>query len=259
MDQTLPSFDMPPVIEVVMGVQFAPLQDFLAPHLGKFWNEVEQEYPKCSENPPIMPQVEDFERPGGLASRKFSIGTKPDLPRVFLVDESGHWLIQIQRDRFLHNWRMSTEKYPRFPEVRKRFFEQWSKFEQFIEVNVLGSIEINQLEITYLNRIPLASKKLPEVFPDFQWRDERRLLSSPESMEVSCTFRCEDTPKRLRATIQPSLHGEHHEMRFELTVRGGLKEGETLDDWYSDGREWIVKAFADLTSEQWHKKWSRTE
>ncbi|MFQ5734475.1 MAG: hypothetical protein ACE5KM_21275, partial [Planctomycetaceae bacterium] len=61
--------------------------------------------------------------PGALRSR-LEISQIPDLPRVFFEDESGNWLIQIQRDRFLHNWRVSTDEseYPRYPEVSRRFF-----------------------------------------------------------------------------------------------------------------------------------------
>src|SRR5690606_23663769 len=142
-----------------------------------------------------------------------SIGTTPDLPRVFLVDETGQWLIQIQRDRFLHNWRVSRdgERYPRFPAVRQRFFDQWSRFEEFVAKNSLGAIEINQLEITYLNQIPLVSAKLFDAFPDLQWRSDHK-LAHPESMEASYTFRQPDVPKRLRATIKPTINEGRHEI-----------------------------------------------
>lgn len=243
-----------------MGVQFESLDKLLAPHVGKFWAIVETDYPQCSENPPITPHVEDFAKPGGVVGQRMVISPKPDLPRVFLHDPSGHWLIQIQRDRFLHNWRIvsNTSEYPRYPVVSQRFFDQWSKYQEFVTKNELGTIRITQLEITYLNRIPLASSRLGEVFPDCRWRHEQRILCGPESMEVSCSFKSESEPKRLRVTIRPGIQQDQQEMLFELTVRGSLDDEETLDEWFSAGREWIVKAFADLTSEEWHVKWRRT-
>ena len=161
MADNLPSFDRPPVNEVVMGVQFGTLDGLLAPHVGKFWATVESEYPRCSDNPPIIAILENFEKPGAVMRLRhsFTLSPTPDLPRIFLEDASGQWLIQIQRDRFLHNWRVGEDEseYPRYPEVKRRFFEQWARFQQFVQQNELGTIQITQLEITYLNRIPLAS------------------------------------------------------------------------------------------------------
>ena len=259
MTDTLPSFEKPPVNEVVMGVQFDSLEGLLAPHLGKFWALVQSDYPSCSENPPIIPQIEDFGSQGAVRQGQISFELRPDLPRVFFEDLSGQWLIQIQRDRFLHNWRVARNgaEYPRYPEVSTRFFKQWERFRGFVTESNLGTIRINQLEITYLNRIPLASSKLSDAFPDFHWRDQKRFLSRPEAMNVSCSFKSEGTPKRLRATIKPAIQQDQHELLFELTVRGSLHAQELPIDWFAEGRAWIVKAFADLTSPEWHTKWKR--
>ena len=261
MTEELPSFNQPPVNEVVMGVQFQALSGLLAPHVGKFWSMVGGDYPQCSEHPPITSAIENFEAPGAVVRLGLTLSTIPDLPRVFFEDATGQWLIQIQRDRFLHNWRAGADDaiYPRYPEVKRRFFEQWGRFQEFIQQNNLGTVQITQLEITYLNRIPLSSSKLREVFPDFQWRVAERSLSPPESMSVLCSFKSDGAPKRLRVSIKPAIHQDQQVMRFELTVRGGLFDGEAPEDWFSDGRAWIVRAFADLTSEAWHSKWGRSE
>lgn len=243
-----------------MGVQFEPIRGLLAPYLGKFWSLVESDYPKCRENPPIVPQIEDLDKPHALKRMGIEISPSPDLPRVFLEDEAGNWLIQIQRDRFLHNWRVASEEseYPRYPEVRKRFLEQWQRFTSFLDTSDLGAPRVNQLEITYFNRIPLGSSRITEVFPDVAWRSSERVLSTPEAVEVAFSFRSEKIPKRLRATIRPSMPEGKPEMRFELTVRGMQREQESLEEWFDAGRVWIVTAFADLTSPEWHEKWGRT-
>jgi len=261
MAETLPSFENPPVNEVVMGVQFDALHGLLSPHIGKFWSVVEHDYPNCTDNPPILSQIEDFNTMQLVSQHTISLGPKPDLPRVFLEDDKGHWLIQIQRDRFLHNWRIITDEseYPRYPEVCRRFFEQWEQFRTFVEENKIGAIRIVQLEITYSNRIPLPSSKANQVFRDIRWQDDKRALSPPESLNFSCSFKSQKQPKRLRTTIKPAFRDNQEEMRFELTVRGHLAERESTEDWFAEGRRWIVQAFADLTTSEWHTKWGRTQ
>lgn len=263
MPSQLPSFDRPPVVEVVMGVQFQPLQ-LLPPYFGLFWETVRSTYPACTENPPIEPQIEDFTRPGALQDLKLQLTKVPPLPRVFFVESSGNWLIQLQRDRFLHNWRCVSDEheYPRYPAVRERFFAQWSNFRRFVsEHEELGEVKVNQLEITYLNRIRpwTDDADLGQVFPDFQWRKGDRLLAKPESCNISCAFASDDKRSRLRATIRPGIHKEKGKiLLFDLTVRG-LPQKDDLEAWFDEGRRWIVTAFTDLTSHKWHETWGRTQ
>lgn len=242
-----------------MGVQFDPLGGLLVPHLGKFWTSIEGEYPRCSENPPLVAQKENFDQPGAL-QQSFTFGAIGDFPRIFFEDSTGNWLIQIQRDRFLHNWRDPKDdtEYPRFPKVRERFFAAWGSFGDFILDNNLGKISVNQLEITYLNRIPLAASRIGEVFLDVQWRETSRFLPQPELMDLSCSFKIPDKFKRLRTSIKPTVYQDKPSMLFELTVRGGLRADESLVEWFDEGRSWIVKAFADLTSAEWHAEWGKT-
>lgn len=259
----LPSFERPPVVEVVMGVQFRPL-GLSVPYFGLFWQTVRSKYADVSENPPIVPQKEDFSRPGALEGIGLQVTQVPPLPRVFFAEGNGNWLIQLQRGRFLHNWRsVSVEDlYPRYPAVREKFFAQWSNFRQFVsEHEELGSINVTQLEITYLNHIAPwpDDSELGELLPDFQWRKGDRLLGKPEACNISYAFTSDDKRTRLRATIRPGIHKEKGDiLLFELTVRGAPKDDD-LEAWFDEGRRWIVTAFADLTSEKWHEKWGRTQ
>ena len=261
MDSDLPSFSNPPVVEVVMGVQFQPLDGFRVPHVGRFWDTVRSDYSECNENPPIVPQIEDPGSPGALRASTIQLSQVPPIPRVFFESADGKWLIQLQRDRFLHNWRSNPQKvdYPRYPTVQKAFFSQWSKFRQFVTEEELGDITITQLEITYLNHITPWNRDsdLGGVFPDFRWREGGRLLDKPEVCSISCVFGSPDNSSRLRATIKPGIHPEKGDLLlFELTVRG-LPADDDLERWFGDGRRRIVTAFADLTSDEWHKKWGR--
>lgn len=259
MGSHLPSFGNPPVVEVVMGVQFQPLTQLQSPHFGLFWQTVRPEYSSCKDNPPIAPQLEDLDRPGAIKDSRLKLSQVPPLPRAFFEDDSDQWLIQLQRDRFLHNWRCGPKEvgYPRYPAVREKFLSQWSNFQQFVADNELGDIDVTQLEITYLNHVApwTGESKLGDLFPDFRWRETDRLLARPEAYNISCAFTSSDSPSRLRATVRPGIHQQRGNiLLFELTVRGVAEKGGIMS-WFDDGREWIVKAFADLTSDKWHKEW----
>ena len=56
----LPEYKTPPVIELVCGVLFQPLQKFLTPHLGLLWEKFKEEYPIPKDIVPLPPVVETF-------------------------------------------------------------------------------------------------------------------------------------------------------------------------------------------------------
>ncbi len=258
MAEKLPSFERPPVVEVVIGVQFHPLSAFLAPHMGLFWETIRSRYPTCKENPTISGKIEDFTKAAGSGGEpSIEIMQTAPLPRVFFEEPSGEWLIQVQRDRFLHNWRLISQQhvYPRFEVVKPAFLKEWKNFCTFVGDNDLGEIHPVQYEITYLNHI--STENVGEVFPDFKWDKKGKAISPPESTSVSCSFVAGDKKSRLRASIRPAWHLTLGSILvFELTVRGFDADAK-MEEWFDRGRKWIVTAFAEFTSAKWHKHWGR--
>jgi uncharacterized protein (TIGR04255 family) len=259
MAEKLPSFERPPVVEVVIGVQFHALSAFLAPHMGLFWETIRSRYPTCKESPTISAQLEDFTRAAGIgAETSIEIMQTAPLPRVFFEEPSGEWLIQVQRDRFLHNWRLiSQHAYPRYTAVKPAFVREWKNFCNFVQDSNLGEIHPIQYEITYLNQI--STEDVGDVFPDFKWDKKGKTIPSPESTSISCSFVARDKKSRLRASIRPAWHLTLGSILvFELTVRGFDADAD-LEEWFDSGRKWIVTAFAEFTSPKWHKQWGRLQ
>ncbi len=63
MEQT-PDFAKPPIVEFVLGAQFAPLENFTTGHFGLFWEQLgREEWPIAGEEPPLDPQFELFDAP----------------------------------------------------------------------------------------------------------------------------------------------------------------------------------------------------
>jgi uncharacterized protein (TIGR04255 family) len=263
-----PDYENPPVIEVVCGILFKSISTLLSPHIGLLWEKYKSEYPECREVAPLDPVVEQFEEPPRMT---LEIGNVPPLPRIWFVSKEGNGVVQVQRDRFLHNWRKikPEDEYPRYHEVKEMFKDRLSQFESFLSENKLGVIEPLQYEMTYINHILLGEgwdslSEIGSVFPDFAFRtDKSRFLPEPSSVNWRTTFTLPENAGRMHVTTRHARVRDTGRplLVLELTVRGAGTDSspEAMWRWFDVAREWIVRGFEDLTGEEvqkniWKKK-----
>jgi uncharacterized protein (TIGR04255 family) len=180
-------------------------------------------------------------------------------------------LIQVQRDRLIINWRKvkGDETYPRYlDEMRPRFEREWREFLTFISDQKIGTISVQQCEVTYVN--DLLQGRDWGTFQDSLalfapwWKDGTdHFLSKPVSLALSGSF--EFTPERGRlhfTTHHVRRTGDEREIvQFTLLARGKPASGSDADilSWMDMGHEWIVRGFSDLTSTQAHRLWKRRQ
>ena len=265
-----PDFDKPPVNEVVCGVQFQPLKGMTLPLIGLFWQKIRSVYPKCQEVPPLVPAVERFDEPVREDLNPF--GDTFPAPRIWLETADGNGLIQIQKDRFLHNWKKARDddQYPHYDQVIVRFRDSLATFQEFLKENSLEGISPTQYELTYTNDIKRGSgwKNLSEigaVFPDFSWRNSpQRFLPGPETINWQTSFIFPERLGRLRVSIRLGKRRSDGLQTFimELTARGMGRDQspKAMWSWFDLAHDWIVHGFADLTSDNMHKDyWRRTK
>jgi len=158
-DQPLPEFSTPPVTEVALSVQFETLRKLRANVIGFLWNEFKAEYPHYQEQAPLEPVTEKFGAP--LTSRtqvSLEMMQTLPLPRYWFLNDEGDGteLIQVQQDRFVHNWRKlgDGEEYPRYEKhIRPAFKSGLEKFRDFLGREEIGELVPNQCEVTYINHI----------------------------------------------------------------------------------------------------------
>lgn len=258
-----PDFENPPVIEVVCGVHFQSLSNLLAPHFGLLWEKYRDEYPICREVAPLSPAIERFDDQGKIG---FEFQDTPPLPRIWFIHKSENGIVQVQRDRFLHNWRKikTEDEYPRYPVVIELFKEKLSIFEDFLAENEFGEIKPLQYEMTYVNHICKGEgwddlADIGKILKDFSFiKDSSRFLPEPEKMHWRTSFLLPDNTGRMHVTIRNALRksDEKPVIILDLTVRGiGDKE---MEEWFDIAREWIVCGFADLTGKDIQNKiWRR--
>jgi uncharacterized protein (TIGR04255 family) len=258
--EKLPEYETPPVIEVVCGITFRPIHTFVAPHFGLLWQRFEQEYPEFQEVAPIIRQTEA----GEPAQTEGQLVEIPQFPRVWYIDEAGNKLIQVQRDRFLHNWKKVKpgDQYPRYSNLIKVYQERLSEFERFLKDKylILDTIQPEQLELTYINHIHQGQgwediSEVGEVFPDVSWRRTlERPLPAVESITWRATFLLPNQGGRLIAAVRNAklVSTGKQVLLFELTARRGTKAParDQIWEWFDQAHVAIMLAFESLTSKK---------
>lgn len=266
---SLPDYNKPPVVEVAMGVQFTPLKGFSVAHVGLYWKSVRSTFARCQEQPPIPHAVEDVTDLQLASPPTVRLSGKPDMPRVWFLNDSGNQLVQVQRDRFVHNWRKASaeEDYPRYPSVKSNFEKYWTGFCEFLQSEDLPRPEVDQLELVYVNHIKQGEgwqslADTQNLFTVFKWRTRSGFLPEPENARWSMKYLLPDELGRLHADAMPIRIQEDGSlvMSLSMTVRG-KPAGDTTDaeisDWYDVARKWIVKGFADLADEETDALWEK--
>jgi uncharacterized protein (TIGR04255 family) len=251
MSDDFPSFELPPIVEVVCGVQFEPLS-LLVPHLGKYAPEG---FEATQEVAPLPPVFETFPNsPSSIMLTNALI-----LPRTWYETKEGDRLIQVQRDRFLLNWRKTdpSHEYPRFEAVYQEFEKQFSVFRAFSEDHLKQKATPTQLELSYINHIVVEEgealvHRLGEYLPDLSWRIGDRFLPSPESLDFRLSFALPKHMGRLHVRLQSGIRNEDQRpvLVLDLTARGRDPHSPGWKDWFELAHEWVVSGFCDLTGKE---------
>jgi uncharacterized protein (TIGR04255 family) len=265
----LPEFEDPPVSEVALSVLFSPLVNWRAVHAGVYWSRISGQYPHTETHPPLPMQIEQFDpnfvqRP----AIQFEL-VNPDVSRFWFVGAPPTKLIQLQRDRFVINWRKvkGDEIYPRYlGEMRPRFDREWKDFEAFATQQNIGTIDVQQCELTYINDFLQGqgwntfSDSL-SLFAPWWTGGTDGFLPLPETLGLSGSFRLSGDRGRLHFNAMHVRRqiDNRESIRLELVARGRPVSGAHDDvlAWMDLGHEWIVRGFADLTSKQAHALWKR--
>jgi uncharacterized protein (TIGR04255 family) len=136
----------------------------------------------------------------------------------------------------------------------------------------LGSIQVNQCEVSYINVIGPAdklsdpTKDIDQIFTVWREAYSDKYLKRSERSRFESSYLMQDTPEsppdgRLHVSVGPSvrLSDQAPVLRFTLTARGKPKDeslGSALN-WIDKGRETVVRTFASITTKEMHKIWGR--
>jgi uncharacterized protein (TIGR04255 family) len=268
----LPDFKSPPLTEVVLGAQFDVIPGFLTPHLGLIWQHFRGKFPHIEEQPPLLPVFETFgSNPQFAAS--FQLNIRPDPPRLIFINESRTELLQVQKDRFLHNWRKfgAGDDYPRFERMLQTFESGFTTYVDAIVDAGLPRPVPNQCEVTYINQIPVPEgQSLSELSADLFGQHTGNLiladLGEAEDLRFMIRYVIRDEAGepygRMIASAEPArrLDGQLI-VQLTMTARGRPLSPTMggVVDFFMKGRAGVVRGFAHLTGPKMHKIWERTQ
>jgi uncharacterized protein (TIGR04255 family) len=265
----LPDFKRPPVTEVALSMQFETLRGLRAIHLGSLWDKLDRiRFPKVEEQPAVPKSVERFGSSTALGPPRFEFLNLPPLPRYFFISNDETEVVQVQPDRFTFNWRKRSpdDEYPRYEQVVGKFEELARVFELFLAEQRLGTIVIEQAEITYVNEIAgkSASTRMEAVLSVFSGAYTTNYLPPPEQVNVALMFPVESAGKqvgRLYVNSAASTNPDAPGMQLTLIARGKLAgtDIKAAVEFCGLGRAAIVNGFASITSKEMHKAWERTD
>jgi uncharacterized protein (TIGR04255 family) len=249
-------------------VQFAPPKNYQQIYAGQVWDLFRSDYSDVQEHPPISPNFETFGIPHQrLFSPQIQFATGANHDRFWFLRPGGDELIQFQQDRLLHNWRKVgglDNPYPRFESMIARFSDEVTKLENFVSGLVPQKLQINQCEISYINQIDFESPQGSKVSNWIKFLN----FDGPNPGDLSISFRevirdsLGNPVSRLTCEIAsataPTGDGA---LLLTLTVRGAPRSTgiQSALEFIASGREVIVQRFAELTSDEAHKKWGRTK
>ena len=269
-----PEYDLPPVIEVVLSLQFEPLSELAAPQFGLLWSQFRNEFPRIEEHLPIAPVIETFDvPPKDRLGMRVEMSEVPLLPRMWFLNAAGTELIQVQRDRFIHNWRKTDldQTYPRYEYIRERFRSELSVFTQFLTSEGINKFAINQVEVTYINHIAAGDvwhdhSELHKVISPWPASYSDTFLTQIEDGNILMRYRIADDAGapigRLNVELQSGYRKSDHVPIFVLNLTArGKPQGKGIEGAFSFldiGREWIVRGFTSITTQEMHRIWRRT-
>ena len=267
----LPEFRDPPLTEVVLGAQFDVIPGFLTPHIGIVWERFRDDFPLVEEHPPLPPAFETFGPAPQFAGIGLQLLTGAEAARVFFINKARTELLQVQKDRFLHNWRKigAGDSYPRFEAMLETFKSGFRTFAAAISGEGLGPIIPNQCEVTYINQMPVPpTGTLSDLTDDLFGQHTGSLalpdLGKPEDLRFLLRYIMHDDNGkpigRLVASAEPARRVDGQTiMQLTLTARGRpLTPDESgVADFLNRGRVCVVKGFAHLTGPKMHKLWER--
>lgn len=264
-----PSFERPPVVEVVASAAFRQLPEAASALFGAFWESRAAEFfPEISFKPPYEPQLERF----GIESRRpsFDIHLSPDMPfpRIWMQTAARDEFLQLQRDWFACNWRKvgPSEQYSRWPSRREAFAKWYGRLSSFLDAHGLPALEVQQCEVTYVNHIATGGAwanhgELHKVMGLVQAQEPPQGLT--QELTVSSHHfigrTADGTPVgRLRVSTQPAFRAEDDPiwvLEFTSRVRVNTSDlGEVLAG-LDEGRRWVVQSFQRFTTGEMRQEW----
>lgn len=246
MKKTL-KFKNAPINELVFGVHFDEL-DVDDNYKFLFYESIKDEYPSVTENPPLNSIIEKKDK------LNYNIPLKGFNTRHFFINKDNDKLIQLQKNRFLFNWRKTEnmDNYPHFNNVYKDFDILFGMLENKLN----KALDIKQLEVTYYDHIYLESFELKNY-------DLSKIFSFWNSSEqfnqinLSYSIFKEEINGNLNIDIKSANRKDDNKKLIVLnsTCRGMFLNNQSFKEWFDVSHNILLEYFFTNITEKAKTIW----
>jgi len=252
----------PPVVETVLGVQFADLARWTTVHHGLFFSRIRDQFPKFRLIPEQPAIVETF--PPSPRGIRFGITNQPGPDCAYYLNENETQLIRIQRNRFSYHWiGLPDGTYPHYASNSQVCADLLHRFERFCDDENVGTITPVLCEVVYVNDIrPQGSQTIPELLHEVFGID----LGEFELASLNRTYVLGENKGRLYAEINNAEKNDQKILQFKLTARvrhenqDPPRNGHGAIDTLNAGHDWLIEYFLKLTDKRIRvDKWGSNE
>lgn len=255
----LPSFERPPVVEVAVGVHFLQLQGFNSVALVRLADKWRGLYPKTQEQPALPPEAPAGQ--GGV----FTIQLQNSLPpiRLWLLSDDESFLVQIQHDRLLLNWRkvQDNDPYPRYGKLRQDFSQLWSEFVQYIVDGDYGVLQPMLAEVTFFNRIPISgAADVPKFIASLnsQWTLEDHLATGLQFQRAIAGAASQHRGhQKIALAYQPELSFLQLETSSLVMTDAEATDSAAIFSALDEAHDAGVLTFDHTTTDSAHTQWGK--
>ena len=247
----------PPIDEIVCGIRFNPIKQLQSGHLGILWQKFRSDFPK----------TEDQNLVGPVSEEDLGSPNKFPLPRVWFIHENENELIQVQRNRFLHNWRKRRpeDEYPGYKKVAENFERHLSRFQEFLVEENLGNLEAKEYELTYIDLIPQGQGweklgDLEKVFPNLLPLTRQGILSTDvRAVNWQTILGLPNDTGQLGIAIRNANLISNSQQIIHIEFRAlSNRPYQPRRAWFEAVHNTITKLFSNLVSDEIQEKfWGR--
>lgn len=264
MSDRQPSFERPPLIETVLGVQFAPIRGLTTGHLGLFGTSLGDQWRQAGEGEPVGQILLADELPGSPFGEAIAVHGRAR--RLRFRDASDTRLVQVENGWLVYNWRRRGEQdeYPRFEKLLLEFHAVFAQWREFLAAQRLEEAKTNLWEVCYVNAVERGTvwqspADWPEVFPALLAAPRLAHLGPPTTGALRWRFPLAANRGSLEITFDHvrDEEGRHEALRMTQVARGRISGQDDLDHGLQLGHEAIVRTFDAATSDAAHRHWGR--
>ena len=256
-EQSTIKYENPPINEIVFDILFDSIKGLRTGHFGILWQKFRPDFSETEDQNLVAPvPTEDFET-----------SDKLPLPRVWFIHKNENEVVQVQRNRFVHNWRKKQpdDEYPGYQKVIENFERYLSRFQEFLAEENLENLVGKQYELTYIDLIPKGQGwedlgDLEKVFPNLLSLTRQNIPSTDvRGINWQTILGLPNDLGQLRLLIRNAQRiSDDHPLIHIVFKAFSNHPHEPMRDWFDAVHDTIIQLFLNLVSNEIQEKfWGR--